>query len=174
MAKSDMKRAIGSVSIQSFQIKPVIEDSYVSSEDDASVKKLKIGYPLPKQRQMTSYCQEYAQHRFYKISKPYSKIFSKNKYRKREGGLVWSQRLFMSTEMASEESRRMLPVIIINLDGAMGYWDENKCNYYVLRPKIIESLIQLSFDFRIVAVSSQRQSKIFRLVYGLMNMMLNE
>lgn len=65
-----------------------------------------------------------------------------------------SQRLFMSTEMASEEARRMLPVLIINLDGTMGYWDENKNHYYVLRPKIVESLIQLSFDFRIVAVSS--------------------
>ena len=78
----------------------------------------------------------------------------------------------MSTEMASEESRRMLPVLIVNLDGVLGYWDENKCHYYVLRPKAVESLIQLSYDFRIVAISSQRQSMIFRLVYGLMNMML--
>ena len=60
----------------------------------------------------------------------------------------------MSTECASDENRRMLPVLIINLDGAMGYWEENKNHYYVLRPKIVESLIQLSFDFRIVAISS--------------------
>lgn len=60
----------------------------------------------------------------------------------------------MSTEMASEESRRMLPVLIINIDGILGYWDELKNHYFVLRPKIVESLIQLSFDFRIVAISS--------------------
>ena len=78
----------------------------------------------------------------------------------------------MSTEMASEENRRMLPVLIINLDGAMGYWDEFSSHYYVLRPKVVESLIQLSHDFRIVAVSSQKQNLIFRLVYGLMNMTL--
>ena len=78
----------------------------------------------------------------------------------------------MSSEMACEEQRRMLPVLIINLDGAMGYWDELGSNYYVLRPRVVESLIQLSYDFRIVAISSQKQNLIFRLIYGLMNMTL--
>ena len=50
----------------------------------------------------------------------------------------------------------MLPVLIVNLDGAVGYWDDNRKNFYVLREGIVDSLIQLSHDFRIVAVSSQK------------------
>ena len=60
----------------------------------------------------------------------------------------------------------MLPILILNLDGAVGYWENT---HYVLRPRIIESLIQLSFDFRLVAVSTQQQKKIFKLIFGLMN-----
>jgi hypothetical protein len=48
----------------------------------------------------------------------------------------------------------MMPVLVINLDGAVGYWDDSKRWYYIFRPKIVEALIQLSYDFRIVAVSS--------------------
>ena len=64
------------------------------------------------------------------------------------------------------EDRRMLPVLIVNLDGAMGYWDTT---HYVLRPKIVDSLIHLSFDFRLVAVSTDSQKNIFKLIFGLMN-----
>jgi hypothetical protein len=67
------------------------------------------------------------------------------------------------------EDRRMQPVLIVNMDGLLGYWDDRNRNYYVLRPKIIESLINLSYDFRIVAVSSQRKKLICKLVYSLMN-----
>jgi hypothetical protein len=64
----------------------------------------------------------------------------------------------------------MLPVLIVNLDGAVGFWDDNRKNFYVLREGIVDSLIQLSHDFRIVAVSSQKQKLIFKLIHGLMNM----
>lgn len=64
----------------------------------------------------------------------------------------------------------MLPVLIVNLDGAVGYWGDNQTNFYVLREGVLDSLIQMSHDFRIVAVSSQRQKLIFKLIYGLMNM----
>ena len=62
----------------------------------------------------------------------------------------------MSKECAQSEDRRMMPVLIINLDGAMGYWDDTVKNHYVVRQKAIESLITLSHDFRLVAVSSQK------------------
>lgn len=77
----------------------------------------------------------------------------------------------MSKECALSEDRRRLPILIVNLDGAVGYWDDIKRNYYVLRPKIVDGLIQLSYDFRIVAVSSQRQKMIKKVIYGLMNIL---
>ena len=51
----------------------------------------------------------------------------------------------------------------------MGFWDDLNNNYYVMRPKILECLIQLSYDFRIVGVSCQKKKKINPLIYGLMN-----
>ena len=48
----------------------------------------------------------------------------------------------------------MLPVLIVNLDGAVGYWDESQKNAYVLREGVVDSLIQLTHDFRVVAVSN--------------------
>lgn len=62
----------------------------------------------------------------------------------------------MSKEMVYSEDRRRLPVLMINMDGVLGYLDDTARMYYVLRPKIVESLIQLSHDFRIVAFSSMR------------------
>ena len=44
--------------------------------------------------------------------------------------------------------------MIVNVDGVLGYWDDSNKFYFVLRTKIVESLIQLSYDFRLVAVSS--------------------
>ena len=73
----------------------------------------------------------------------------------------------MSKECATSEDRRMLPVLVVNLDGVIGYWDDYKKFYYLLRPKIVESLIQLSYDFRVVAISNQRQKHIFKVIYGL-------
>lgn len=47
----------------------------------------------------------------------------------------------MSRECAESEDRRMMPVLILNLDGAVGYWDDYRKNHYVLRNKIVDSLI---------------------------------
>ena len=57
-------------------------------------------------------------------------------------------------------------MLIVNLDGVMGYWNGS---HYVLRPNIVRGLIQLSYDFRLVAVSSMSSKLINRLVYGLLN-----
>lgn len=61
--------------------------------------------------------------------------------------------MFLSHECASSEYRRMMPILILNLDGAVGYWEKN---VYILRKGVIDSLITLSYDFRLIAVSSQR------------------
>lgn len=39
----------------------------------------------------------------------------------------------------------------------------------MLRPKVVDGLAQLSYDFRIVAVSSQKKKLINKLIYGLIN-----
>jgi hypothetical protein len=64
----------------------------------------------------------------------------------------------------------MLPVLVINLDGVIGWWDDQKKYYYLFRPRIIDCLIQLSYDFRLVVVSSMRQKHIFKVIYGLANL----
>jgi hypothetical protein len=81
-------------------------------------------------------------------------MYTPKAFRSGPHNFVWSQRLFMSKECATSEDRRMLPVLVLNLDGVIGYWDDSKKSYYLLRPKIIESLIQLSYDFRLVVISS--------------------
>ena len=68
----------------------------------------------------------------------------------------------------------MQPVLIVNMDGLLGYWDDKNRNYFVVRPKIMESLINLSYDFRIVAVSAQKKKLITKLVYSLMNLPITE
>lgn len=83
--------------------------------------------------------------------------------------LTWSQRLFMSKEMVYSEDRRRLPVLMVNLDGVMGYLDDTAKMYYVLRPKIVESLIQLSNDFRIIAFSSMRAKVISKIIQALIH-----
>jgi len=94
--------------------------------------------------------------------------FTKNKFRK--SNQIWSKRLFFAKEAALDPERWKKPVLIINLDGAMGYWDDLKSNFYVLRPKVLDGLLQLSYDFRLVAVSIQKKKRILPLIYGLMNL----
>ena len=62
-----------------------------------------------------------------------------------------------------------MPILIVNMDGVLGYWDDQQRFYFVFRQKIIEGLIQLSYDFRLVAVSSQRTKLINKVVQALMN-----
>lgn len=101
-------------------------------------------------------------------------MFTDKAYRKQENQFAWSQRLFLSRECAMSEDRRMQPVLIVNMDGLLGYWDDKNRNYFVVRPKIMESLINLSYDFRIVAVSAQKKKLICKLVYSLMNLPITE
>lgn len=68
-------------------------------------------------------------------------LFTKKRYRKGDSLFSWSTRMFMSKESALSEDRRRMPILIVNLDGAVGFWDDIKRNYYVLRPKIVEGLI---------------------------------
>lgn len=60
-------------------------------------------------------------------------------------------------------------MLIINMDGVLGYWDE-AMTHYVIRNKSVEILIQLSYDFRLVAVSTESQKYIFKVMHGLMNL----
>lgn len=81
---------------------------------------------------------------------------------------VTSKRLFTAPETLSS-NRRKLPVIVLNLDGLVGFWDDSGGQAYVLRQRIVDSLIQLSFDFRLVAVSVEGNWKIRKAILGLMN-----
>ena len=107
------------------------------------------------------------------MPKAYRALFSDKFHRKSENSFAWSQRLFLSRECVTSEDRRMMPVLIINVDGVLGYWDDQSRHYFVLRHKIIDSLINLSYDFRIVAVSSKKKKLICKLIYALMNIPFN-
>jgi hypothetical protein len=89
-----------------------------------------------------------------KVPKKFRHFFTDRYYHRSEKKFSWSQRLFLSKECASSEDRRMMPVLIVNIDGVLGYWDDMNKNYFVVRKQIIESLITFSYDFRIVAISS--------------------
>lgn len=142
-----------------------------SSDTNAVVKTLKLGRHIKYKRENTSFCTEYIQFRGQQLPKKYASSFTTNKYRKGlgEDEFVMSQRLAMSKELAQSEDRRMMPVLIVNLDGMLGYWDEMKRSHYVLRSKVVDSMISLSYDFRLVAISTQSQKLMFKLIYGLMN-----
>jgi hypothetical protein len=45
-----------------------------------------------------------------------------------------------------------MPLIILDLDGVIGYWDENK-NYHI-QASTISYLIALSHNYRLVAICS--------------------
>jgi hypothetical protein len=64
--------------------------------------------------------------------------------------------------------RLKLPVLVISLDGALGYFDEYK-NYH-LREKSISYLQSLSHSFRLVAISMEPKSVIRRLCTNLSEM----
>ena len=141
-----------------------------SSSAGEHISSLKLGNPIKTKRgEHQSASQEYCQYRGQQLPKQYRSTFTQNKFRKADDETVYSQRLFLSKECAQSEDRRMLPVLIVNLDGAVGYWQVQQ-KAYVLREGVVDSLIQLSHDFRIVAVSSQSQKLIFKLIHGLMNM----
>lgn len=146
-----------------------------SSEEEESIKQIQLGKPFKLRRRNCSYCQGYIQHKGCRLPKKYSNLFTANKFRKPGEKLLISQRLFLSNENGNSEDRRMLPVLIINIDGVLGYWNvSSKIKHFVLRHGVVDSLIRLSYDFRLVAVSSQSQKNICRLVHGLMNSQLDQ
>ena len=150
------------------------EDHESSDLPLQTMREMKLGTKIPPTQKtgqvMFSFCREYAQHKSCKkVPRQVRHLLTKSKYRKKEGEMIWSKRLFLAKETVLNEERRMRPILIINIDGAMGFWDDLKSNYYVLRPKALDSLIQLSYDFRIIAISCMKKKRIFPLIYGLMN-----
>ena len=57
--------------------------------------------------------------------------------------------------------RQKLPVLLLNLDGALGYWDEAKA--YVFKERGLGQLIALAHNFRIVGYSAEPKSVLKRL-----------
>ena len=57
--------------------------------------------------------------------------------------------------------RQKLPVLLLNLDGALGYWDEAKT--YVFKERGLGQLIALAHNFRIVGYSAEPKGLVKRL-----------
>lgn len=140
-----------------------------SSEMSDNVRNLRIGTQIRNFKDTFSVCHSYVQFKGTKLKAKYRGIFTHNKYRGGNNDFVWSQRLCLSKEMAENPERRKMPVLIINMDGVLGYWDE-EMTHYVIRNRSVEILIQLSYDFRLVAISTESQKNIFKVVHGLMNL----
>lgn len=70
-------------------------------------------------------------------------------YKYREGQ---STRLMVAKETLRSKTRQKLPIIVIMIDGVIGFWDELKI--FHIRSGVINQLITLSNNFRIVAVAS--------------------
>lgn len=145
---------------QSIERVPPADDGYVSSDAPPAAVQLQLGRRIP--RDWASYCQEYVMMKGQytkRMAKEAKNLFTKRRYFKHKvrpeaneqgttakddgdhDSFTWSQRLYLSRECATSEDRRQLPVLIVNLDGAVGYWDEQKRLYYVLRHKVVEGLI---------------------------------
>ena len=140
----------------------------MSSDAPESVHQLRLGFKIA--RDNYSFCHEYLQFKGqHKLPKECRYLFTGRSYQKGESQFAWSTRLYLSRECALSEDRRRYPILIVNLDGAVGTWDDFNKNHYILRPRVVEGLIQLSYDFRLIAVSSNRQKLICRVVQALMN-----
>lgn len=135
----------------------------MSSDAPDSVQRLKLGYKIP--RETYGYCREYVQFKGQnRLPKECRPLFTGRSYQRGESQFAWSTRLYLSRECALSEDRRRYPILIVNLDGAMGTWDDYGRSHYILRPKVVEGLIQLSYDFRLIAVSTNRQRHICRVI----------
>lgn len=66
-----------------------------------------------------------------------------------------SSRVLVAKETFSAK-RAKLPILVVNLDGVLGYWDEAKT--YNMRDKSLGLLISLSHNFRIVGYSSETKT----------------
>ena len=63
-----------------------------------------------------------------------------------------STRIMVAKETLKNTSRSKLPILIVNLDGIFGYFDEHKV--YYLRSAVLYYLIALSANFRTIAICS--------------------
>jgi hypothetical protein len=68
-----------------------------------------------------------------------------------------STRLMVARETLSNTNRQKFPLLIFNLDGVTGYWDEAKV--YHMRSSILKYLVALSNNFRLVAVGIGQTKK---------------
>jgi len=64
-----------------------------------------------------------------------------------EGGSI---RLMVAKETLSSKPRQKLPIIIVNLNGTIGYFDEQR--HYNTRLSSIQLLIALSANFRVIGI----------------------
>lgn len=70
-----------------------------------------------------------------------------------------STRLLVAKETFAPK-RAKLPVLILNIDGALGFFDEAK--HYNLKEKCLSMLQSLSHNFKIVAFSSESKGLLTR------------
>ena len=61
-----------------------------------------------------------------------------------------STRLMVGKETLSSRPRQKLPILIINLNGVTGYFDESRT--YHIRLSVIQFLVALSVNFRLIAI----------------------
>jgi hypothetical protein len=65
-----------------------------------------------------------------------------------------SRRVLVAQETLVNKQRQKLPVLILNLDGVVGHWDESKT--YHIRYKTLIYLTAISCNFRVVAFSTSQ------------------
>ena len=71
-----------------------------------------------------------------------------------------STRLLVAKE-TFQPKRAKLPILVINLDGTLGFFDESK--HYNCKEKSLTMLQSLSHNFKIVGISSESKGLITRL-----------
>jgi hypothetical protein len=75
-------------------------------------------------------------------------------YKYREGE---STRLMVAKETLKSKQRQKLPVLMILIDGVIGFWDEQKI--FNIRSGVINYLISLSTNYRVVAIAQGQTRK---------------
>ena len=73
-----------------------------------------------------------------------------------------SRRVLVAQETLVNKYRQKLPVLVLNLDGVIGHWDESKT--FNIRQKTFMYLAALTCNFRIIAfATSQTKGVVTRL-----------
>ncbi len=63
-----------------------------------------------------------------------------------------STRVLVAQETLVNKNRQKLSVLVLNLDGVMGHWDESKT--YHVRYNTLMYLAALSCNFRLIAIAT--------------------